>query len=188
MRTDRLERSFLDARIVDMNGWPYFVTPLSDGCPRMDAGLLEEAVDGIIEVSDLDCDVLLAPEAMGIPLATALTLRTGIPFIVMRKRSYGMDGEIAIKKNTGYGETSLFVNTLERGERVAIVDDVIDTGGTIRAIVIALRAAGIIVTEVITVYNRNEDVEALAEDLGVPIRWLVAVGTEGDVPLIRDTE
>ncbi len=185
MDTRLLERNFLQGPIVDIDGYPYFVTSLSDGIPRIDSALLIEVLDNIQEVSELDCDVILAPEAMGIPLATGLSLRVGIPFLVIRKRPYGLPGEIGIRRNTGYSESAMYAETLEKGERVTIVDDVIDTGGTLRALVNGLREAGIVVTEIVTIYNRNPDIDKLSVDLGVPIRWLLAVGTEDGRPVIR---
>ena len=82
-----LTASFLSSPVVDRNGYPYFVNPVSDGIPRMDAALLDEVADGIVSLCDLDCDVVLAPEAMGIPLAVCITLRAGVPYAVIRKRS-----------------------------------------------------------------------------------------------------
>ena len=46
-------------------------------------------------------------EAMGIHLATALSLETGIPFVVVRKRQYGLPGEVAVHQTTGYSQGEL---------------------------------------------------------------------------------
>ncbi|MDO5861711.1 MAG: adenine phosphoribosyltransferase [Thermoplasmata archaeon] len=185
MELRRLRESFLNGPVVDRNGYPYFVAPLSDGVPRIDRGLLEEAVDGLAEVAELDCDLILAPEAMGIPLAAGLTLKTGIPFLVIRKKPYGLPGEIVLDQRTGYSKATMYIDTVEPGERVAIVDDVVDTGGTLRATVRALMEAGVVVTEVAVVFNRSPDVDALSREIGVPIRYLLTVGTEDGRPVIR---
>lgn len=186
MELRRLRESFLDSPVVRIGEYDYFVNPISDGLPRTDRELLEEVADGLVAVSELDCDVILAPEAMGIPLATMLTLRTGIPFLVIRKRQYGLPGEISFGKRTGYSESRMHVSTLEPGERVVLVDDVVDTGGTVRAAVEALRGAGVVVTEVLAVFNRSPDVAKLSEELGVPVRYLLTVGMEGGRTVILD--
>lgn len=186
MELHRLRDSFLDGPVVDRGGYDYFVNPLADGMPRVDPGLLREAADGMAEVADLDCDVLLGPEAMGLPLVAALSLRTGIPYMAIRKRPYGLPGEISFGQRTGYSESRMHVATLLPGERVAIVDDVIDTGGTVRSAVEALRDAGVVVTEVVVVYDRCPDSDALSEDLGVPIRWLLRIGVRDGRPCIRE--
>ena len=51
---------------------------------------------------------------MGIPLATALSIKTGIPFVVVRKRSYGLEGECQVHQQTGYSENELYINGIYR--------------------------------------------------------------------------
>lgn len=179
-----LTESFLSSPVVDLHGYPYFVNPVSDGIPEMGRDLLEEVVDGIVRASDLDCDVILAPEAMGIPLAAGVTLRTGIPYSVIRKRSYGLPGEIPLDQRTGYSRSPMYINGVGAGSRVAILDDVISTGGTVKAVVGALRGAGAEVTEVIAVYSKSRDVSDLERELGVPVRYLLAVSSVGGRPAL----
>lgn len=184
MKFPLLAKSFLEGPVVDYGGYPYFVAQLSDGFPRIDRDLLNEVLDGIVEMSDLDCDVILAPEAMGIPLATGITLRTGIPFAVVRKKRYGLPGEVEVHQRTGYSESVMTVNSVGPGERVVLLDDVIDTGGTVKAAVESLRDAGIEVTEVIAVFCRCPDPEGLSEEIGIPVRYLLPVGMRDGRPTI----
>ena len=183
-RCPRLEESFLSSPVVDLHGYPYFVNPVSDGIPRMDRALLDEVADALVEVMDLDCDLVLAPEAMGIPLAVGILERTGVPYAVIRKRSYGLPGEIALDQTTGYSESPMYINGVRPGDRVALVDDVISTGGTARAVVGALRGAGAVVTEVAAVFSKRADTGPLSSELGVPVRFLLAVSSEGGGPSV----
>lgn len=177
-----LSESFLSSPVVDKEGYPYFVNPVSDGIPLMTRGLLEEVVEGLCSRIDMDCDAILAPEAMGIPLAACVTMRTGIPYTVIRKRRYGLPGEICLDQHTGYSESPMYVNGVRSGEKVVIVDDVISTGGTVRAIAEALRGAGVETVGVVSVYSKQKDVSALSEKLGIPVRYLLAVSSEGGRP------
>lgn len=186
MELRRLRESLRDCPVVDRDGYGYFVNPMADGIPRVDAELLSEVVDGIVEVADLDCDVILAPEAMGLPIAAALTLRTGIPYLAIRKRRYGLPDEISFGQRTGYSRSEMHVGTLRPGERVAIVDDVVDTGGTVRAAVAALRRAGVEVTEVVAVFDRCEEPGRLSEEIGVPVRCLLRIAMEDGRPVVLD--
>ena len=183
----RLTEAFLNSPVVDMNGYKYFINPVSDGIPRTDSELLEEIVEGMVERSDRDYDIILAPEAMGIPLAVGISLRTGIPYSVIRKRRYGLDGEIALDQSTGYSKSPMYINGVKPGDRVAIVDDVVSTGGTLRAVVDALGSEGVTVSEISVVFNKSEDIDSISRELGVPIRYLISVGvTDEGVPFIRD--
>lgn len=186
MDQGRLSESFLEGPVVDIGGYPYFVNPLADGVPRVDPELLNEAVDGLLGIAGTGYDVVLAPEAMGIPLGTALSLRTGIPFSVIRKRRYGLPGEVAVDQSTGYSKSAMYINGVRRGDRVLIVDDVIDTGGTMRCIVRALKGIGAEVVGVAAVYDRNPDIAALSEELGVPMRALLRVRVVDGRPVVSE--
>lgn len=183
----RLTEAFLNSPVVDMNGYKYFINPVSDGIPRTDSELLKEIVEGMVERSDRDYDIILAPEAMGIPLAVGISLRTGIPYSVIRKRRYGLEGEIALDQSTGYSKSPMYINGVKPGDRIAIVDDVVSTGGTLRAVVDALGSKGVTVSEISVVFNKSEDIDSISRELGVPIRYLISVGvTDEGVPFIRD--
>ena len=59
---------------------------------------------------------------MGIPLAAALSLKMNIPFIIIRKRSYGLPGEVDVEQITGYSKSKLYINNLKKGDNIIIVD------------------------------------------------------------------
>ena len=179
-----LRRCFEEAPVVDKNGYDYFVNPISDGVPRVYPDVLEEAVDGLVSEASFDCDLILAPEAMGIPLAAGISLKARIPFSVVRKKRYGLPGETELTQRTGYSKAAMFLNGLEKGTRVAIVDDVLDTGGTIFAVASAVRDAGAVVTKVAVVYAMS-DVQAFSKKVGAPVVALLSVGVEGGRPFVR---
>src|SRR6056297_4043146 len=100
---DQLRESLLDAPIIEKEGYHYFVHPISDGVPMLRPELLREIVIRIIRKADIDgVDKIVAPEAMGIHISTAVSLMTDIPLVVVRKRKYGLDEEVALSQVTGY--------------------------------------------------------------------------------------
>ena len=169
-----LEASLREAPVVWREGYPYFIHPLSDGVPFIEPALLKEAVEGMVAVADLDCDCIVTPEAMGLPLATGLSLRTGLPLNVLRKRSYGLEGELNLPYETGYSQGNLYLNSLEGGERVLLVDDVVSTGGTLRAVVAGLRELGVEIGDVVILFEKG-DRKALERELGQTIKTLLKV-------------
>jgi adenine phosphoribosyltransferase len=145
MRMDWFEKvrgSFSGIPIVVKGEYQYFVHPLSDGIPLIDPELLGAVADEMARMVHSDIDVLLTAEAMGIPLITAISERSGIPYSVVRKRRYGIENELSLRQVTGYSENDLYMNLPPGKHMIAIIDDVLSTGGTIRAMVGGLRAAG----------------------------------------------
>lgn len=179
-----LEECFLSSYVVDKGGYPYLVNPVSDGVPAVTKELLDDIVDRFVDVCDFECDYILAPEAMGIHLATAVCMRTGIPFLVIRKREYGLPGEVALKKKTGYGDSTMYVNGIGEGDRVVLLDDVISTGGTTRSIIEAIEKTGADVVGVVTVFNKSRDIKALEETVGKPIRSILNIGVLDGRPVV----
>lgn len=151
---ERLLASLDEAPIIDKGGYEYLVHPLSNGVPMLEPDLLREVVVEIIRTADFDVDKIVAPEAMGIHLATAVSLQTDIPLVVIRKRPFGLDGEVALHKETGYSDSELYINDIEAGDRVLILDDVLSTGGTLAAVCEALSDIGAEIVDIVVVFRK----------------------------------
>ena len=121
-----LEQSVLEAPVVWKGEYPYFVHPLTDGVPRLNPQILNGVTDLIHSMVDWNhIDVILGIEAMGLPLASLLSSKSGKPLVVARKRSYGLENEVVVDQSTGYSKGELYLNDLKSGEHVLIVDDVL---------------------------------------------------------------
>ncbi|MEW5748887.1 MAG: hypoxanthine/guanine phosphoribosyltransferase [Candidatus Thermoplasmatota archaeon] len=175
MALEALKASLADSPIVMRGEYEYLVHPLTDGIPKVDPALLEEAVDALVQIGDFDCDTIVTIEALGIPLATALSLRTGKPFNVVRKKMYGLPGEVNLAQVTGYSKATLFINGIQPGERVTIVDDVISTGGTLWALVEALKKMQVKVVDILVVLEKTDKKSEIERKIGCPIKTLVKV-------------
>ncbi|WP_327052277.1 hypoxanthine/guanine phosphoribosyltransferase [Halomicrococcus gelatinilyticus] len=151
---DRLLESLHEAPIIDKDGYQYLVHPISNGVPMLEPELLREVVVELTRAADLDVDKIVAPEAMGIHIATALSLQTDVPLVVIRKREYGLDGEVALHQTTGYSESEMFINDVDEGDRVLIVDDLLSTGGTLAAICDALDDIGAEIVDIAVVIRK----------------------------------
>ena len=173
---DRLRESLHDAPIIDKDGYEYMVHPISNGVPMLDPELLREVVVGVIRAADLDVDKIVAPEAMGIHLATALSLQTDVPLVVIRKRSYGLEGEVSLHQTTGYSESEMYINDVEDGDRVLIVDDLLSTGGTLAAICDALDEIGAEIADIVVVIRKVG--ESALDDTGYEATSLVDITVE----------
>lgn len=181
-----LRKSLVASPVVDFGGYQYFVHPLTDGIGAIEPALLDEVVDEILELVDVrGLDRIVTVEAMGIPVATALSLATDIPLTIIRKRKYGLPGEIEIGQKTGYSKGSLYVNALREGAKVLLVDDVISTGGTLAPLLTALREAKIDVRDIIVVIEKGDGRARVEKDQGVRIKTLVRIDVrEGHVHML----
>ncbi|PSQ49458.1 adenine phosphoribosyltransferase [Halobacteriales archaeon SW_6_65_15] len=183
---DKLKQSLLDAPIIEKDGYHYFVHPISDGIPVLEPSLLREIVIQIIRKAELeDVDKIVTPAAMGIHISTAVSLMTDIPLVVIRKREYGLEGEVALSQQTGYSENEMYVNNVREGDRVLLLDDVLSTGGTMKAITEALEHIGADVADVLAVIKKVGPNEL--DDSGYDVKTLINVDVQdGEVVIVDE--
>ena len=185
----RLRASLANAPVIWKGDYPYFIHPITDGVPRLDPEVLAavtELCQQAIEWSTID--LILGIEAMGLPLTAPLSIRTGVPLVVGRKRSYGLEGEVVIDQATGYSKQPMYLNDIAPGERIAIVDDVLSTGGTLRAVIEGVKATGATIAHILVVVEKGPGLKQLQADYpGITIQSLVRLEMNGaDVVLLDD--
>tara|TARA_B110000495_G_C22721789_1_gene423982 strand:- start:38 stop:613 length:576 start_codon:yes stop_codon:yes gene_type:complete len=182
-----LQNSLLGAPIIWKGDYPYFIHPISDGVPRMEAKVLQATRDLIVDSVDWDkIDLIVSVEAMGLPLLAAVGEATGKPTVVIRKRSYGMKGEVRVDVATGYSESTVYINDISPGERILIVDDVISTGGTLEPILETLENMGVVLQDIVIAIEKGDGKSRLAiKKPNWPIRTLAKIDIiDGKVEII----
>ena len=184
----RLKKSLLAAPIIWKGDYPYFIHPLTDGVPRLDPQVLTAVVELIEKrVHWESIDLMLGIEAMGLPLTSPLSMRNNKPQVVIRKRSYGLDGEVAIDQSTGYSKGSMFLNDIKKGERVLIVDDVLSTGGTLDAVISGVESIGALIESIVVVVAKGPGLKQLQQKYPhIEISSLVQVEMDGGNVVILD--
>jgi adenine phosphoribosyltransferase len=184
----RLKESLLAAPIIWKGDYPYFIHPLTDGVPRLDPSVLTAVVELIETKVDWNSvDLILGIEAMGLPLTSPLSMRNNRPQVVVRKRFYGLEGELAIDQSTGYSKGSMYLNDVQEGERILIVDDVLSTGGTLDAIIKGVESLGAIIESVIVVVEKGPGLQQLQEKYPhIQISSIVCLEMDGGKVVLLD--
>ena len=111
-----------------------------------------------------EVDVLVTPEAKAVPLAHSLSVRTGLPYVVARKTQkpymVGAVRKTVTSITTGKPQ-DLFLDGTDlpklKGHRVAIIDDVVSTGGTLRALSELLTEVGAEVVATLAVLTEGDE-------------------------------
>ncbi|MGN0161963.1 MAG: adenine phosphoribosyltransferase [Candidatus Ornithomonoglobus sp.] len=101
-----------------------------------DANGLKLAIDGIIDmVKDLEFDVVAGTESRGFLLGAPVAYALGKGFVLVRKKGKLPRETVSKTYSLEYGtaEIEIHRDAIKPGERVLLVDDLIATGGTIRA-------------------------------------------------------
>ena len=102
-----------------------------------DKDAFKEAVDEIVsDLKDKKIDYIVGPEARGFLMGSAVAYALGVGFVPVRKKGK-LPGEVIQKEyDLEYGTDILEIHkdAIEKGSNVAIVDDLLATGGTVFAV------------------------------------------------------
>jgi orotate phosphoribosyltransferase len=132
--------------------------------------LLGRVAEAMVELVPEGTDLLGGLEMGGIPIATVLSARTGLPALFVRKSA------------KEYGTCKLAEGPDVSGRRVTLVEDVITTGGAVRDAATALRALGATVEVVVCAIDRSPAGQDPLADVGLEVR---AVLTKADLDAAR---
>ena len=96
-----------------------------------------------------------------IPLAAALSMATGIPYVMVRK------------EQKDHGTKELIEGDLNPGDKVLVVEDVITTAGSSVKAIATLRENGAVVTDILSVVDREGGGKENLAGIGVSLMSLV---------------
>ena len=123
--------------------------------------LISQLMAETMQMKNIRPDRIAGVVLGSVPLAAALSLATGIPYIMIRKE----------KKDHGTGK--LIEGTLEIGDRVLVVEDVITSAGSSITAIETLRKEGAVVEDVFSVIDRESGGSDNLMQIGVTLHPLV---------------
>jgi len=124
--------------------------------------LLREVAKVMASMVPAEAEVLAGLELGGVPIATALSLDTGLPAAFVRK------------ERKAYGTQRLAEGTDLAGRKVLIVEDVITTGGQVALSAADLRNEGADLIGVLCTIYRGPGAPHIADDPALSVSALFA--------------
>jgi orotate phosphoribosyltransferase len=100
------------------------------------------------------------PELGAVALATAVSLETGLPFVIVKKGA------------KGYGTDNLFEGELHAGERIVVLEDILTTGSQAISAARKLESVGARVELILGVVDRAEGARENVAAAGFGLRVL----------------
>jgi adenine phosphoribosyltransferase len=188
MNISELTQSLQDAPIVKKGNYYYVIHPITDGVPSITPKLLREVSYNISKElkNYTPFDRIVTIEAMGIPLATLASIHFNIPFTIIRKRSYGLPDEVSVQQITGYSKSNLFINGIKKGDKIVIVDDVLSTGGTLRAVITAFQKIQATIKTIIIAIDKGNCTREISSEFNIPIHCLTQINVnEGKLNILQ---
>lgn len=110
-----------------------------------DGEAFRNAIDSISDyLKDKKIDLIVGPEARGFLFGAPVAYKLGIGFVPVRKKGKLPSETVQIEYELEYGTDVLEIHkdAIKPGQRVAIIDDLLATGGTIHAVAKLVETVG----------------------------------------------
>lgn len=110
-----------------------------------DKEAFKTAVDGLVNhLKDKNIDVVVGPEARGFLFGTPVAYALEAGFVPVRKKGKLPAETISMEYDLEYGTDVLEIHkdAIKPGQRVAIIDDLLATGGTMESVVKLIEQVG----------------------------------------------
>lgn len=110
-----------------------------------DSNAFKYSVDKVAEhLKDKNVDVVVGPEARGFLFGAPVAYAIGAGFVPVRKKGKLPYDTMAVEYDLEYGTDILEMHkdAIKPGQRVAVVDDLLATGGTIASVVKLIEQLG----------------------------------------------
>ncbi len=106
---------------------------------------LKASIDEIVTyLKDKEIDLVVGPEARGFIFGVPVAYALGVGFVPVRKPGKLPCETVSVDYGLEYGNDTLEIHkdAIKKGQRVAIVDDLLATGGTIEAVAKLVETVG----------------------------------------------
>jgi adenine/guanine phosphoribosyltransferase-like PRPP-binding protein len=176
-------QAFDDQPLIQYKGFKFLVNPLTEQIPATSAELLQATTDWIVETGNFkQPNKIVGEEDKGAILVASTSLATGLPFGMARWYPAGLDGQVSVEFDMEYTDGKLYLNGVDKGDRVTIVDDMVSTGGTMVALIQAIQLAEADIIDIVCVAEKVEysGVERIFNETGYAVKTLVKISVKGD--------
>lgn len=176
-------KAFDDQPLIRFRKYKFLINPLTEQIPATSAELLQAATDWIVAEGDFSQATKIAGEEdKGAILVAATSLATTLPFGLARWYPAGLEGQVPVDFDMEYTSGQLFLNGIEKDDKVIIVDDMISTGGTMLALIEAVQLAKGRIVDIVCVAEKLEykGVQRIANETGYLVKTLLKISISGE--------
>jgi adenine phosphoribosyltransferase len=173
-----LIKAFCNQPLKQIDGRVYIVNPLLDHYPETSYALMKDVVTELSRITDLSkIDKIVGEEDRGGYIAALMAFCHKKSLAMVKWNPIGVDGHIGVDFRNAYTSGKMYLNGVKMGDRVLIVEDLIDSGGTIIAMIKLLQCAGVEIYDIIVVVDKVDygGRERILRETGFNVKSIIGV-------------
>jgi adenine phosphoribosyltransferase len=162
----------------------YIVSPLFDHEPETPYLLLKSAVEELSKITDFSkADKILGEEDRGGFLASLLAYEHKKSLAMVKWFPIDLKIQVPVDFRNAYTEGKMYLYGVRKGDNLILVEDIVDSGGTIIAMIKLLREVGANIIDVVAIAEKEEflGIERIKKETGVDVKCLLKFSTSGSL-------
>ncbi|MDG7046153.1 MAG: phosphoribosyl-AMP cyclohydrolase [Nitrososphaerota archaeon] len=167
-----------------LRSYRFILNPITENVPPPSPRAIAWIVDKMDKMIGSDIDKIVVPESLGLPVGALIAEKKGRPLAIVRKRSLGSEYALLSKVDyrSGYETGTYYIYGVAPGERIALIDDTISTGGTIEALLDVFQREGVKVADVGCIMSKEMygGRELIRKKFNVDVHTLIHLSEKGD--------
>ena len=179
---EELIKAIQDAKCVNVKKNEYYCFKIYSFGERgtfIEKNLIHEITDNLAE-SVRECfnnfDYIVSPEPGGHTWGMLVSYKLNIPVNILRlaTEQFG-ESDISIRRDTAYNYNYLCFDSFCKGDKVIIIDDIISSGSTIRAIIRQLLSMELEVAGVQVILVKGNHYKEIERQFNISVQFLAHV-------------
>lgn len=174
--------AFHNRPLVKVKDRNFLVNPLTDHHPTTPYDLVEDTLTELTKLTDFSkATKIIGEEDRGGFLAALMAYKHKLPFGLVKWNPLELSGTVSIEFRNAYTEGKMYLYGAEKGDKVILVEDMVDSGGSIIAMIELLRKAEIELVDVIAVAEKFEykGIERIKNETGIEVKHLLKFNSQG---------
>lgn len=182
LHIDRVIQVYLNASTTQTGKYYTTVNELTDQVPAMRPDTLLAAATSLISLGPIYGNKILCEEDKGAALGATVSILTQLPIAMARWYPYKLTSGIEVPVKMEYFEGTLYMNGVEEGDEVIVIDDTLSSGGTIIALAEAIKKMKAHIADIRVVVEKidNGGRARIKNELGIDVRSVIGISIDSD--------
>lgn len=172
----------------------YIITPLLDHEPETSYQLMKDVVKELSKLTDFSkADKVVGEEDRGGYIAALLAYANKKSLGMVKWFPVNLGDRVSVDFRSAYAEGKMYLYGVRKGDRIILVEDMVDSGGTIVAMIELLRKIGAEIVDIILIGEKEElnGVDRIKKATGLDVKYLIrfsCLGNKSRVTFVRGFE
>jgi len=174
---------FNNQPIVKLKRTNYVVNPLLDHEPETTFQLVDDAIRELSKLIDFSkINKIVCEEDRGGFIGAILAYKNKKSLAMVKWNPSKLNGQHGIDFRNAYAEGKMYLHGIRKGDKVTLVEDLVDSGNTIIKMIELLREKDIDIVDVICIAEKVdcEGAKTIEEATGIKIKSILKFTAQGE--------